>query len=199
MGQRRQLIWASLIALVLSGPSAAETEARYLLGNKPTASQQKPSAVGEYSRGCMAGGEELAETGPTWQAMRLSRNRNWALPETIEYVKRISSKVAEQTSWPGLYVGDMSQARGGPMISGHASHQTGLDIDVWMLPPKSLKLSRNARENISSISIRSSDQRSVNGNWTADHMEVLKIAASDPAVARIFVAAPAKILSLIHI
>ena len=41
---------------------------------------------GGYARGCIDGAVELAETGPTWQAMRLSRNRNWGHPETIDYL-----------------------------------------------------------------------------------------------------------------
>ena len=79
------------------------------------------------------------------------------------------------------------------MISGHASHQSGLDVDFWMLPAKRLNLSKKQRESISSISVRSSDQRDVNGNWTRDHVRVMKIAASDPAVDRIFVTAPVKV------
>ena len=61
---------------------------------------------------------------------------------------------AQQVGWNGLYIGDISQPRGGPMTSGHASHQIGLDADIWMLPPPRLNLSRAEREKISSISVR---------------------------------------------
>jgi penicillin-insensitive murein endopeptidase len=71
--------------------------------------------IGFYSNGCVAGAQALPETGPTWQAMRLSRNRNWGHPELIDYVTGLSRQVAATTSWSGLYVGDMSQPRGGPM------------------------------------------------------------------------------------
>jgi len=183
-----------LLALTLTAlPAFAEKEARFLLGGKSSGSKQPPHAFGSYARGCLAGGQELAQTGPTWQAMRLSRGRNWGHPNMIEYLKRTSRKVAKQTSWNGLYIGDISQPRGGPMISGHASHQLGLDADIWMLPAKNLRLSRNDRENLSSVSIRSKSQKSVNSAWTREHMEVMKIAASDPMVDRIFVTAPAKI------
>ena len=136
---------------------------------------------------------ELPETGPTWQAMRLSRNRNWGHPEALAYIQRLSRFAATQPGWAGMYIGDISQPRGGPMRSGHQSHQIGLDIDIWMLPPKRLNLSRSQREQISSVSVRSADQRSVNGNWTPQHREILKRAASDPAVDRIFVTPPVKI------
>lgn len=79
------------------------------------------------------------------------------------------------------------------MTSGHASHQIGLDADIWMLPPRSLTLSRAEREKISSIPVRSADQRSVTANWTPQHAALLQMAASDPRVDRIFVAAAVKI------
>lgn len=184
----------TLIALgLLAQPVLAEKEARFLLGGKPSGSKQKPHSFGSYARGCLAGGQELAENGPTWQAMRLSRGRNWGHPDMIEYLKRTSRKVAKETSWKGLYIGDISQPRGGPMISGHASHQLGLDADIWMLPAKNLRLSRADRENLSSVSIRSKNQKGLSSAWTREHMKVMKIAASDPMVDRIFVTAPAKI------
>ena len=113
-----------------------EGEARHLFVARTTGSQQKPQAIGSYARGCLAGGVELAENGPTWQAMRLSRNRNWGHPVLIDFVKTLSQTAAKQEGWAGLYVGDMSQPRGGPMLTGHRSHQIGLDVDIWMLPPK---------------------------------------------------------------
>ena len=79
------------------------------------------------------------------------------------------------------------------MTSGHASHQIGLDADVWMLPPQSLRLSRADREKISSIAVRSKSQKSVTKNWTRSHHALLKAAASDPRVDRIFVAAAVKL------
>ncbi|MEM7241681.1 MAG: penicillin-insensitive murein endopeptidase [Pseudomonadota bacterium] len=192
---RRIFLWTIVSFFGLSSALVAQDrqQARYLLGGHKTGSAQKPAVIGSTSRGCLAGGQELAENGPTWQAMRLSRNRNWGHPVLIDYVERVSAKVAARTNWKGLYIGDMNQPRGGPMISGHVSHQSGIDVDVWMLPPKRLNLTHAERESISSISIRSGDQRSVNSNWTRAHMEVMKIAASDPAVDRIFVTAAAKI------
>ena len=168
-------------------------QAKSLFGAKRDGSAQPPSALGGYAKGCMAGAEQLAETGPTWQAMRLSRNRNWALPVTLDYVRRLSAKAAKQPGWNGLYIGDMSQPRGGPMLTGHRSHQIGLDIDIWMLPANNLSLSVAERENISSISLRRSKGAFVNDNWTRAHHEILKAAASDPAVARIFVFPGAKV------
>jgi penicillin-insensitive murein endopeptidase len=188
----KQLATIILSTLILASQVNAEPLANQLFGAKAAASAQKPHAIGTYAKGCGAGFVQLPETGPTWQAMRLSRNRNWGHPELVQYVADLSA-TAKQLGWAGLYVGDMSQPRGGPMTSGHSSHQIGLDADIWMLPPNRLNLSRGEREKISSISVRTEDQRKVNSNWTRTHHRLLQAAASDPRVDRIFVAAAVKV------
>lgn len=167
--------------------------AKQLFGAAQAASAQASEAIGGYARGCQAGAVQLPETGPTWQAMRLSRNRNWAQPETVRFVQDLSDFAATQPGWAGLYVGDLSQPRGGPMLTGHASHQTGLDADIWMLPPNRLNLSVQERENLSSISMQRANGAYTNSSWTPQHEAILKRAASDPRVARIFVFPGAKV------
>ncbi|MCP3972105.1 MAG: penicillin-insensitive murein endopeptidase [Rhodobacteraceae bacterium] len=167
--------------------------AKTLFGAEKRGSVQSPLPHGGYAKGCLAGGEQLPETGPTWQAMRLSRNRNWGHPETIAYIKRLSAFAARQPGWNGLYIGDISQPRGGPMLTGHRSHQTGMDIDIWMLPANNLGLGVADRENISSISMRRAKGAYTNDNWTRQHFEIMRAAAKDPAVARIFVFPGAKV------
>ncbi len=186
-------ILALVLAAWLPTHTLAGTPAKQLFGAMRAGSDQTASAYGGYAGGCQAGAVQLPESGETWQAMRLSRNRNWAQPETIAFVQRLSRKAALQPGWSGLYIGDMSQPRGGPMLSGHRSHQTGLDVDIWMLPADNLSLSRRARENLSSISMRRAGGAFVNNDWTTAHMEILKAAASDKAVARIFVFPGAKV------
>lgn len=176
-----------------SGGAKSKTIAKKLFGAKKFASSQKAAPYGSYSRGCLAGGEKLPETGPTWQAMRLSRNRNWAHPDTIDMVKKLSAFAATQPGWKGLYVGDLSQPRGGPMLTGHRSHQIGMDADIWMLPPQRLNLSVKERENISSISMRRAKGAYVNEKWTRAHHNILRAAAKDPRTARIFVFPGAKV------
>jgi len=168
-------------------------QARQVFGYIDGPSQDAPAAYGGYARGCVAGATELPETGPTWQAMRLSRNRNWAHPETIDFVQDLSREVARSTSWSGIYVGDMSQPRGGPMLTGHRSHQSGLDADIWLRPARDLTLSETERENISSISMRRASGAYVNSEWTEDHWRVVRAAARDPRVARIFIFPGAKV------
>ena len=171
-----------------SGGARSNVEAKRLFGAKTSASAQAPAAFGSYAKGCVAGAEQLPETGPTWQAMRLSRNRNWAHPEMIDMVKKLSVKAAQQPGWAGLYVGDLSQPRGGPMLTGHRSIG-----DIWMLPPKTLDLTRKLRESISSISLRRAKGAYVNSSWTRAHHEIIKAAAKDPRTERIFVFPGAKV------
>ncbi len=185
-------IFSLAILMALSGPALSETKANRLFGAVDGPSAQEPMAIGSYARGCAAGLVALPETGPTWQAMRLSRGRNFGHPVLVEFLQELSV-AATKVGWAGLYVGDMSQPRGGPMTSGHASHQIGLDADVWMLPPRRLDLSRAEREEISSIPVRSADQRSVTANWTPAHAALMRAAALDRRVDRIFVAAAVKI------
>lgn len=188
----RYLFAAALVAMMPALASATPA-AKTQFGAKATPSSQDPAPYGSYAKGCVAGAAQLPETGPTWQAMRLSRNRNWGHPDAIDFVSDLSGFAATLPGWEGLYIGDISQPRGGPMLSGHRSHQIGLDIDIWMLAPKRLDLSFHERENISSISLRRDKGAYVNEHWTAEHHAILKAAASDKRVARVFVFPGAKV------
>ena len=176
--------------LALAAPVSAQT-ARQLFSAKSTPSPHPPYSIGQASRGCLAGGVQLPESGPTWQAMRLSRNHHWGNPAMIGFIEDLS-RTAVKAGWKGLYVGDISQARGGP-VPGHASHQIGLDADIWITPPSRLDLGRGDRERVSAISVLAADKRHVNANWTPSHAAILEAAARDPRVNRIFVTAPVKL------
>ncbi len=168
-------------------------QAKQLFGVHKNGSQQGAEPFGGYAKGCMAGGARLPETGATWQAMRLSRNRNWGQPQTIDFIKALSRKAATQPGWKGLYIGDISQPRGGPMMSGHRSHQIGMDIDIWMKPATNLNLSVADRETVSSDSMRRANGAFTNSSWTRAHHEIIKAAAQDPRTERIFVFPGAKV------
>lgn len=187
-------LWALsvLVAGLLPGPLLAQA-AKQQFGAVRAPVATAPAPFGSYAKGCIAGAVALPETGPTWQAMRLSRNRNWGHPDTIDFLQDLSAFAAGLPGWKGLYIGDISQPRGGPMLTGHASHQMGLDADIWMLPPARLDLTRAAREKISSISLRRAEGAYVNDAWTRQHHQIIKAAASDPRVARIFIFPGAKV------
>lgn len=182
----RNILTAAALIAGLATPALAEPLAKDVFGGFRNASQGPAVAIGYYSNGCAQGQAQLPETGPSWQAMRLSRNRNWGHPEMIEFLVGLS-RAAQQSGWRGLYIGDISQPRGGPMISGHASHQMGLDADIWMLPPSSLNLSPAQRESISSVSVVNSNGTQLTRYWNAGHMSIIRAAARDRRVERIFV------------
>ena len=43
-----------------------------------------------------------ADQWPTWQVMRLSRNRNWGHPDLIALIERLSAKAQKAAGWPGF-------------------------------------------------------------------------------------------------
>ncbi|MBX2804772.1 MAG: penicillin-insensitive murein endopeptidase, partial [Hyphomicrobiales bacterium] len=117
-----------------------------------------------------------------------SRNRNWGHPQLVDLLERLAITAKEKDGWPGLLVGDLAQPMGGPMLTGHASHQIGLDADVWLNPMPDRKLSRKERENRSAVSMLAKDKVSVDPKiWTPEHAKLIKRAASYREVARIFV------------
>lgn len=180
-----------LLTVFVVSSANAEQPAKQYFGAVETGSQQSAEAFGSYAKGCVAGAVQLPETGPRWQAMRLSRNRNWGHPDAISFIERLSQTAVDE-GWAGLYIGDISQPRGGPMLSGHASHQMGVDLDIWMLPADRIDLSRSERENISSKSVVTKDLRSTNSRWTPTHHAIIMAALKDEATARIFVSGAIK-------
>jgi len=171
----------------------ATAVARDLFGSKAQPAPLQARSIGFYSHGCLAGAVALPVDGKTWQAVRLSRNRNWGHPNLIAFLERFSAKVPQVAGWPGIMVSDMSQPRGGPMTSGHASHQVGLDADIWLTPMPTRRLSTEERETMSPLMIVRADRADVDPDtWTPSHLKVIKAAAEDPAVERIFVNAAIK-------
>jgi penicillin-insensitive murein endopeptidase len=145
-------------------------------------------AIGFYAKGCLAGARALPVDGPAWQVMRLSRNRNWGHPKLIALIERLAKDAKKLDQWPGLLVGDISQPRGGPMRTGHASHQVGLDADIWLTPMPSHTMSRDEREKLSATSMLGPDHIHVDPKiWSEQQSKLIRRAASYPEVERIFV------------
>lgn len=188
----RKFLTAAAVMAGLALPAMADPLAKDVFGQFRSASQGPAVAIGFYSQGCGQGFVQLPETGPSWQAMRLSRNRNWGHPELISFLVGLS-QAAQKAGWNGLYIGDISQPRGGPMLTGHASHQMGLDADIWMLPPASLNLSPAQRESLSSVSVVDGRGTGLSSHWNAGHMAIMRAAARDRRVERIFVDPVAKV------
>jgi penicillin-insensitive murein endopeptidase len=162
--------------------------AKKLFGKVKGPSLLQARAIGSYSRGCIAGAVALPVDGPAWQAMRLSRNRTWGHPKLINLIEKFATEAQKQDGWKGMLVGDISQPRGGPMLTGHMSHQLGLDADIWLMPMPDRKLSRQERESVSAVSMLDNTELAVDPKvFTDNHVKILKRAASYPEVERVLV------------
>jgi penicillin-insensitive murein endopeptidase len=167
--------------------------ARDLFASKKLPSLGQAMAIGYYPRGCLSGGVELPVNGATWQVMRLSRNRNWGHPSLVRFVEKFAAKAAKATGWNGIMVGDLAQPRGGPTPTGHMSHQTGLDVDIWFMPMPDHRLSRQERDSISAINVVASDWKQLNPKfWTPQHVAFIRTAVEQPEVERVLVNAVIK-------
>jgi penicillin-insensitive murein DD-endopeptidase len=171
----------------------SKTAAKFLFAAKQLPSIGKAAAIGYYPRGCLQGGVELPVNGPTWQVMRLSRNRNWGHPELIKFLERFAPLAAKATGWHGILVGDLAQPRGGPLPFGHASHQIGLDVDIWFMPMPDHTLNKQEREDISASNLVAEDGKHVNPKtWKPETVKFIKTAAEQPEVERVLVNAAIK-------
>jgi len=162
--------------------------AKQLFGGAAGPAPLAARAIGFYSRGCLAGARPLAIDGSAWQAMRLTRNRFWGHPTLVAFVEKLAKDAQRLDGWPGLLVGDMSQPRGGPMLTGHESHQIGLDADIWLTPMPPRRLSATEREELSATSMLGAHQLTVDPQvWSEGHVRLVKRAAGYPEVERVLV------------
>ncbi|HMR30347.1 MAG TPA: penicillin-insensitive murein endopeptidase [Geminicoccaceae bacterium] len=188
-------LWKLVLPIVALGCAVAQaagnpdkTPAKELFGAVARPAPAPPSVVGTYAKGCIAGAQALPIDGPAWQAMRLSRNRNWGHPKLVAFIERLANDGRRLDSWPGLLVGDMAQPRGGPMRTGHASHQIGLDVDLWLTPMPDHVLATDERETLSAISMLAESSRYVDPRkFTEAQARIIRRAAKDGEVERIFV------------
>lgn len=143
--------------------------------------------IGGPATGCIAGAERLPPDGPGYQAVRVSRNRQWGHPATVSFIRDLGAR-AKAAGFADLYIGDVAQPRGGPMASLHGSHQNGLDADIWFNIDPKPALPAAAREDIAIVTLTTQDERRVDpATWRDGHARLLKLAAEDRRVDRILV------------
>jgi penicillin-insensitive murein DD-endopeptidase len=168
------------------------TPAKQLFGRKRESADLGLGSVGFYANGCLSNGVELPATGPNWQVMRPSRDRAWGNPVMMRFIKKLANEAQSDAGWPGILIGDIAQPRGGPMITGHASHQIGLDADIWLTPMPRRVLSVQERETMSAVMMVRPDRLDVSSSWTTGQMAVIRAAAQDSQIERIFANAAIK-------
>ena len=156
-------------------------------GQVSTPTAGPPQSIGFYTAGCLQGAQALPLDGPGYEVIRISRNRYWGQPVTLDFIKMLSEKVRAAGQAP-LYIGDIGQPRGGPAVSGHASHQTGLDADIWFERQPGPPLAPAQRENPRLRSLVRADDNGIDdGVFTQQHVTLLRLAAEMPQLDRIFV------------
>jgi penicillin-insensitive murein endopeptidase len=145
-------------------------------------------SLGFYSGGCLSGAKALPLETSNLQVMRVSRNRYYGHPVLIQTILDLANTLEDFNA--SLLVSDLGQPRGGPMPFGHASHQNGLDADIWYWEhpeQRQRSLTTQERNELPMISMLNSngvvDPKKFN---RAAYFKVL-MAAQDPRVQRIFV------------
>lgn len=154
-----------------------------------TAAPGAARSIGEYTAGCVQGAVALPVDGEGYQVMRPKRLRHFGHPELIDYVQTLGREAHAAGLGP-ILVGDLSQPRGGPAPDGHASHQTGLDADLWYTFPtqaKSRALTAAERERLRPPSVIDAKAGKIRAAWRPRVVQLLELAASDERVSRVFV------------
>ncbi|MDD2761086.1 MAG: penicillin-insensitive murein endopeptidase [Methylomonas sp.] len=168
-----------------AGDSAAEWAA-VVTPTKTLAGQ----SIGGYAAGCIGGAVALPLSGIGYQVMRVSRHRYYGHADLIRFVRHMGEFVADE-GLGSLLVGDLGQPRGGPTPSGHRSHQTGLDVDIWFLTlsqSNNRLLTEHEREVWRAPSMIKADSGKIDHEqWTDADAKILQMAASQPEVDRVFV------------
>ncbi|OAN43946.1 penicillin-insensitive murein endopeptidase [Paramagnetospirillum marisnigri] len=137
--------------------------------------------IGGAAAGCVAGAEALPLVSESYQVLRPARQRYWGHSDTVAFVKSLAVSTAGQGL---LLMGDMAQPRGGPMPSGHASHQNGLDVDIWFRVASTPLSERELANPRPLAMVRGQD---VSEHWGPVQAAMLERSARAPEVERIFV------------
>jgi penicillin-insensitive murein endopeptidase len=165
-----------VLLLLIATPAWAQD-----LGPAAWAAKHAPTtgaahAIGGYSSGCIEGAVALPLTGDGFRVARPERQRVFGHPLLIGMLRGLGAQV-KKLGLGVLSIGDLGQARGGPAPTGHASHQTGLDVDIWFLPPVAGK----------ALSMIDATRTRTSPFWGPKVARLLALAAADPHVDRIFV------------
>lgn len=167
--------FAGVGAFSVSGVAGAGTrETPWSRARKP--SSDRAEAIGEYGAGCIAGAVALPLRGKGYRVAHPERRRVFGHPNLIALIGDLGGRVDQLGIGP-LAIGDLGQPRGGPALTGHASHQTGLDVDIFFLP----LVDGAAR------SLVDAAEKKPSPLFTKRIVRELEATATDPRVDRIFV------------
>jgi penicillin-insensitive murein endopeptidase len=134
-------------------------------------------SYGRYGAGCLDGAAKLAVRGDGYFVAHPARERVFGHPVLIAFIEAIARRAHALGLLP-LPIGDVAQPRGGPAPSGHASHQTGLDVDIAYLAPD---------EHGDSPALVDLSKMVLTKAFTPAVVRVLKLVAGDARIDRLFV------------
>jgi penicillin-insensitive murein endopeptidase len=142
-------------------------------------------AIGQPGAGCVQGARALPLRGAGFAVVHPERNRHYGHPALIGFLTQLAAQLRRE-KLPPLFVGDLSQPAGGPTPTGHRSHQTGIDVDLWYTGPgKRWSPGRSSAPPAPSVvDLRT---KKLLPAWNAKVARFVQIVASDPTVDRIFV------------
>lgn len=166
-----------VVTFLVAGAARADDPASPATWSRFTAPSLGPArAIGGYSNGCIEGAVALETEGDGWRIARPERNRRFGHPLLVAMIRDLGHALAK-LAIGSLSVGDLGQPRGGPAPTGHASHQTGLDVDVWFLPP-------HGKETVSMVD---PSRTAATARFDGKMARLVELAAEDPRVDRLFV------------
>ena len=179
-----------LLSGLFSECFATSLAQKWAMVTQPANTSVNAQSIGTYNAGCISGAVSVPANGTGYQMMRLSRKRSFGHPDLKQFIERLGQTTASQ-HWGALLIGDLGQPRGGPTLSGHRSHQTGLDVDIWFLLSKqaaSRTLAYNERETWGAPSVLAAHSDAIDyTQWSQANEKILEAAARMPEVDRIFV------------
>lgn len=180
---RSHRLLASLLLSLICSSAHATSWSQF---RSPT--QGGAESIGKYANGCLLGGQALPDAGTGYQAIRLARSRNYAHPSMVDYIQQLGQRVSKR-GLGIMLVADMAMPRGGRFRSGHKSHQSGLDADIWLrLDAPVLPVSqRQAYDAVAAKLYVNRKTWVVTPSFRWKHAELIRQAALDERVARIFV------------
>ncbi|KPZ73418.1 Penicillin-insensitive murein endopeptidase precursor [Shewanella sp. P1-14-1] len=144
------------------------------------------AAIGEYANGCLSGAEALPLSGKGFQVIRPQRDRYYGHPNLVNFVQQYAVQLQGE-GIEQILVGDMSMPRGGQFDYGHSSHQIGLDVDIWLRLTEK-PLSKAELKSPRALTVVDNQEFAIDtAAWNPQHKLMIKVAAQDPQVARIFV------------
>ncbi|WP_279022624.1 penicillin-insensitive murein endopeptidase [Gibbsiella quercinecans] len=171
-----------LVALLASASAMALTPWQKI--DHPVAGA--PQAIGGFSNGCLIGAQPLPLEAADYQVMRTDQRRYFGHPDLLAFIQRLGRE-ARQNALGTVLIGDMAMPAGGRFSSGHASHQSGLDVDIWLQLPRQ-RWSQQQLLKPQPIDLVSADgKRVVEHQWQPQVGQLIKLAAQDHEVTRIFV------------